>query len=248
MPLSASIATQLLDIGKRRRPGKPTWSAGRLQGRVVRWLLVILLLPTALLVVYRVVPPPITPLMVIRLVQGEGLTKDWTALEAIAPVMAQAVIAAEDNRFCEHAGIDWGAMRQELRRAFAGEQARGASTISMQTTKNVLLWPGRDILRKLLEALLTPQLELLWGKRRIMEVYLNVAEMGPGIYGAEAATRRFFGKSARNLTTREAALIAAVLPNPRRWSPARPTRYIVGRARTIEQRIRQLGPLLDCVR
>ena len=114
----------------------------------------ILLLPTVLLAVYRVVPPPLTPLMVLRLVQGEGLAKDWTALDAMAPVMAQAVIAAEDNRFCEHAGIDWAAMRQELTRAFAGEHARGASTISMQTTKNVLLWPGRDVLRKLLEALL----------------------------------------------------------------------------------------------
>jgi monofunctional biosynthetic peptidoglycan transglycosylase len=186
--------------------------------------------------------------MIVRLAQGEGLAKDWTALDAMAPVMAQAVIAAEDNRFCEHAGIDWGAMRQELGRALVGEHARGASTISMQTTKNVLLWPGRDFLRKLLEALLTPQVELLWGKRRIMEVYLNVAEMGPGIYGAEAAARRFFGKPAHRLTTREAALIAAVLPNPRRWSPTRPTRYILGRGRTIEQRIRQLGPLLDCVR
>jgi monofunctional biosynthetic peptidoglycan transglycosylase len=215
----------------------------------VAWLaLALLLLPSLLLLVYRVVPPPITPLMLWRLAQGQGLIKDWTPLSEIAPVMAQAAIAAEDNRFCEHRGIDWSAMQQELRRAAAGEQARGASTISMQTTKNVLLWPGRDVVRKLLEAYLTPQLELLWGKRRIMEVYLNIAEMGPGLYGAEAAARRFFDKPARALSRREAALIAAVLPNPLRWSPARPTRYIVQRAQTIERRIGQLGPLLDCVR
>lgn len=213
------------------------------------WLaLALLLLPSLLILVYRVVPPPITPLMLWRLAQGEGLTKDWAPLSEIAPVMAQAAIAAEDNRFCEHGGIDWSAMRQELRRAAAGEQARGASTISMQTTKNVLLWPGRDVVRKLLEAYLTPQLELLWGKRRIMEVYLNVAEMGPGLYGVEAAARRFFDKPARALSRREVALIAAVLPNPRRWSPARPTRYILQRAQTIERRIGQLGPRLDCVR
>jgi monofunctional biosynthetic peptidoglycan transglycosylase len=211
-------------------------------------MLVLLLLPTALILVYRFVPPPVTPLMVWRLVQGEGLAKDWTPLRAISPDLARAVIAAEDNRFCEHNGIDWPALRAEFRRAWAGEHARGASTISMQTTKNVLLWPGRDPVRKLLEAALTPQLELFWGKRRIIEVYLNVAETGPGLYGAEAAARRFFKKPAKALSRREAALIAAVLPNPRRWSPARPTRYIVQRARMIERRIDQLGPLLDCVR
>lgn len=186
--------------------------------------------------------------MLLRLVQGEGLDKDWVPLEAIAPSLREAVVAAEDNRFCEHFGIEWAALSHELRRAAAGERARGASTISMQTVKNVLLWPGRDIVRKVLEAMLTPQLELLWSKRRILEVYLNVAEMGAGIYGAEAAAQRFFGKPASRLTRREATLIAAVLPNPRVWSPARPTRYIARRARVIEQRIDQLGPLLDCVR
>ena len=210
--------------------------------------LVLLLLPTALLALYRFVPPPVTPLMLWRLAEGEGLDKAWRPLEAMAPALPRAVIAAEDNRFCEHSGIDWAALGPELRRAFAGERARGASTISMQTVKNVLLWPGRDVVRKLLEALLTPQLELLWGKRRIMEVYLNVAEMGPGLYGAEAAAQRFFGKPASRLSAREAALIAAVLPNPRRWSPAEPSRYIAQRARTIERRVGQLGPLLDCVR
>jgi monofunctional glycosyltransferase len=130
--------------------------------------------------------------------------------------------------------------------ALQGERARGASTITQQTAKNVLLWGGRDPLRKLLEAWLAPQLELLWGKRRILEVYLNVIETGPGLYGAEAAARAFFGKPAAGLTRREAALIAAVLPNPLRWSPAEPTRYIQGRARTIEARVGQLGPLLDC--
>ncbi|MEK0082634.1 monofunctional biosynthetic peptidoglycan transglycosylase [Benzoatithermus flavus] len=222
--------------------------AGRGWRRLGRIALVLLLLPTFLILLFRFVPPPVTPLMLWRLVEGEGLDKDWTAFAAISPHLARAVIAAEDNRFCEHHGIDWPALRHEIGRAWAGEHARGASTISMQTTKNVLLWPGRDPVRKVLEAALTPQLELLWGKRRIMEVYLNVAETGPGIYGAEAAARRFFKKPAARLTRHEAALIAAVLPNPRRWSPQRPTRYIAQRARMIERRMEQLGPLLDCVR
>jgi monofunctional biosynthetic peptidoglycan transglycosylase len=221
------------------------WWRGRRLGRIA---LVLLLLPTALLAVYRFVPPPATPLMLLRLTEGEGLEKDWVALDAISPALPRAVIAAEDNRFCEHGGIDWAALGPELRRALAGEHARGASTISMQTVKNLLLWPGRDPVRKVLEALLTPQLELLWSKRRIIEVYLNVAELGPGLYGAQAAAKRFFDKPASRLTAREAALIAAVLPNPRRWSPARPTRYIAQRARTIQRRVEQLGPLLDCVR
>ncbi len=219
-----------------------------MQPRVRRSVLILLLLPTALIIVYRVVPPPITPLMLWRLVQGEGLSKDWRPLGDISPYLPQAVIASEDNRFCVHRGFDWTELHGQLDRAIAGQSTRGASTISMQVAKNVLLWPGRDPVRKLLEAALTPQLELFWNKRRIMEVYLNVAETGPGLYGAEAAARRYFGKSADGLTRHEAALIAAVLPNPRVWSPARPTGYIRARARTIERRMGQLGPLLDCVR
>ncbi len=215
---------------------------------VRRWLLVLLLLPSALILVYRVVPPPITPLMVWRLIQGEGLTKAWRPLSSISPELPQAVIASEDNRFCEHAGFDWAELEHQFDRAWAGESTRGASTITMQVAKNVLLWPGRDPVRKIFEAMLTPQIELFWNKRRIIEIYLNVAETGPGLYGAEAASRKYFDKPASALTRREAALIAAVLPNPRQWSPQRPSRYIQQRARTIERRIGQLGPLLDCVR
>jgi monofunctional biosynthetic peptidoglycan transglycosylase len=194
------------------------------------------------------VPPPVTVLMLVRLVEGEGLDKSWRPLERISPHLPQAVIASEDNRFCEHFGFDWRELGGQIDRAMAGKSARGASTISMQVAKNVLLWPGRDVVRKILEVPLTPQIELIWGKRRIMEVYLNVAETGPGIYGAEAAARAYFAKPASDLTRREAALIAAVLPNPRVWSPAQPTSYIRQRARVIERRIGQLGPLLDCVR
>ena len=219
-----------------------------MRARLLRAALVVALLPKALILVYRFVPPPVTLLMLVRLVEGEGLDKSWRPLERISPHLAQAVIASEDNRFCQHWGFDWKELGGQIDRAMAGKSTRGASTISMQVAKNVLLWPGRDVLRKLLEVPLTPQLELIWGKRRIMEVYLNVAETGPGMYGAEAAARGYFGKPAGELTRREAALIAAVLPNPRLWSPRRPDGYIRERARVIERRIGQLGPLLDCVR
>ena len=215
---------------------------------VVRAPIAGALLPTLLILVYRFVPPPGTILMLVRLVQGEGLSKDWQPLERISPFLPQAVIASEDNRFCEHWGFDWKEMGGQLDRALAGERTRGASTITMQVAKNALLWPGRDPLRKLLEAYLTPQIELVWSKRRIMEVYLNIAETGPGIYGAEAAARAYFGKPASALSEREAALIVAVLPNPRVWSPRRPTAYLAHRARVIQRRIDQLGPMLDCVR
>jgi monofunctional biosynthetic peptidoglycan transglycosylase len=222
--------------------------AGRIRHLLIRVFLVVLLAPPVLLLAYRFLPPPITPLMLIRLAEGEGLERDWQPLAQIAPALAEAVVAAEDNRFCAHWGFDWPALKGEIEAWLAGEPVRGASTITMQTAKNLFLWPGRSLLRKALEAPLTPQLELLWPKRRIVEVYLNVVEFGPGIYGAEAAAQSYFGKPAAGLSRREAALLAAVLPHPRSSSPARPSAYLEDRARTIRGRIDQLGPMLDCVR
>jgi monofunctional biosynthetic peptidoglycan transglycosylase len=239
----ASLASEI--AAARSRPRR---APGRLRRAFLAGLLIVLLVPPGLLLVYRFFPVPLTPLMVIRLVEGEGLRKHWVPLEEVAPILPQAVVAAEDNRFCEHAGFDWEELGGQIDALLAGERARGASTITMQTAKNLFLWPGRDFVRKALEAWLTPQIELLWPKRRIVEVYLNVAELGPGIYGAEAAARTYFGKSASALGAQEAALLASILPSPRAWSPLRPTDYLQGRARTIRTRIGQLGPMLDCLR
>ena len=220
---------------------------GRRLRRLVLWtLLAALLLPAALLLLFRYVPVPVTPLMIIRLVEGEQLHKEWVPLAQIAPALRQAVVASEDNLFCEHAGFDWTALREVLDELRAGGRPRGASTITMQTAKNLFLWPDRSLLRKGLEAWLTPQIELLWSKQRILEVYLNIVEMGPGIYGAQAAAQRHFGKQAADLGRLDASLLAAVLPNPRSWSAGAPTDYIIGRARTIRTRIDQLGPMLAC--
>jgi monofunctional biosynthetic peptidoglycan transglycosylase len=210
-----------------------------------RLVLVLLLGPLLVLALYRWVPPPATPLMLVRVAQGYGLERDWVPLERIAPALRHAVIAAEDNLFCSHAGFDWKALREQIDAALDGGRPRGASTISMQTVKNVLLWPGRDPVRKVTEAWLTPQLELLWSKRRILEVYLNVVELGPGIYGAEAAAKHWFGKPAARLGRDEAARLAAILPSPLSWSPVG-SGYVARRARILRARVDQLGPLLDC--
>ena len=207
-----------------------------------------MILPHALLLIYRVLPPPLTPLMVMRLPAGDGLARDWTSLEDLSPAIRHAVLAAEDTRFCEHGGVDWTEMQNAWNDYQSSTRVRGASTITMQTARNLVLWPGRDLFRKAIEIYFAKYLEMIWPKRRILEVYLNIAEWGPGIYGAEAAAQRYFGKPARRLSNREAALMAAVLPNPRRWRPDRPTRYITSRAATIDTRRRQLGPLLDCLR
>lgn len=205
-------------------------------------LLVLVFGPVILLVLYRVVPPPITPLMVIRLFEGEGLNKDWTPLEKITPSLPKLVIAAEDNTFCSHWGFDIEAYQAQLEKSLKGRASRGASTLSMQLAKNLFLWPGRSYVRKALEIPLTLYVELVLPKRRIMELYLNIVEFGPGLYGAEAAARAHFNTSAEKLSLQQAAQLAAVLPNPRRWSASKPTGYIQNRASLYRQRVEQLGP------
>jgi monofunctional biosynthetic peptidoglycan transglycosylase len=207
---------------------------------LARAALVLALVPIGLIVVYRFVPPPGTPLMLIRFAEGYGISKRWEPLDRISPNLVRAVMASEDARFCRHWGFDFVEMENAFEDWQDGERLRGASTITQQTAKNLFLWPGRNLVRKALETALTPVLELLWSKPRIIEVYLNVVEWGPGIYGAEAAARAYFGKPARELSRREATLLAAILPNPRRWSASRPTPYIERRAATISARMTQL--------
>ncbi|MDX1267095.1 MAG: monofunctional biosynthetic peptidoglycan transglycosylase [Oceanisphaera sp.] len=216
--------------------------------RCVLWLLGLVILgPLLLTLVYRYVPVPVTPLMVIRLFEGESLAKDWQPSSGISSQLKMAVIASEDNKFCRHRGFDWGAFNDVFNEFRDEGRLRGGSTITMQTAKNLYLWPGRSITRKLLEAIYTPMLELILPKDRIMTLYLNIAEFGPGIYGAEAAARAYFNTSAANLSRRQAALLAAVLPNPRQYNAGRPSAYVQRRATTIGYRINQLGPLLSCI-
>ncbi|MBL7999012.1 MAG: monofunctional biosynthetic peptidoglycan transglycosylase [Candidatus Kapabacteria bacterium] len=202
-----------------------------------------------LVAVYAVFRPPLTPLMLIRVVEGwfggpsVGIEKQWKPYEEISPNVFKALIAAEDGKFFQHDGFDWKAIEQAKKRneKAKGKKLYGASTISMQTAKNVFLWHGRNYVRKGLEAYFTVLIEAVWGKRRILEVYANVIEWGPGIYGVEAAAQTFFKKSAKDLTAGEAALLVAVIPNPRKWSPAKPTGYITKRRGFILARMNSVS-------
>jgi monofunctional biosynthetic peptidoglycan transglycosylase len=211
-------------------------------GRVVALFIAISVTMTAL---YRFVPPPITPLMVIRLTDGNWISKDWASYDDISPNLARAVIASEDSGFCAHWGFDFEAIQKALRHNEKSRRLRGGSTISNQTAKNTFLWPGDTMLtryaRKVVEPYFTMLIELMWGKRRILEVYLNVVEWGPGVYGAEAAAQYHFHKSAANLTRHEAALLAAVLPNPIRSSAGKPSGYIQRRAGQIQARMNDVA-------
>jgi len=205
--------------------------AGR-QGTVTVWRRLkraLLLAPVAfltlsivLVVIYRFLPPPITPLMVIRLVEGEDLDKDWVSYDQVSPYVFKAVIAGEDARFCQHLGFDLEAIGKALQHNKRSRHLRGASTITQQTAKNLFLWPGRDPVRKVFEAYFAVLLELFWDKRRILEVYVNVVEFGHGIYGIEAAAQAYYKKSAKDLTAEEAARLAAILPSPLHRTPQRP--------------------------
>ncbi len=200
-------------------------------------------------IVHRAVPPTHTPLMVLRAVQRRDAYPArwrWRPLDRISPHLVRAAIAAEDSRFCSHRGFDWQAIREVLKALEeTGGIRRGASTISMQTAKNVYLTPHRSFVRKGLEAGFTVLIEAFWGKRRILETYLNVAEWGPGIYGAEAAARAWFRRSAGRLTPPQAALLASTLPGPLRWRPDRPNRRIARKARIVRERMRLVKPGKD---
>jgi len=196
----------------------------------------------------RFLNPPATPLMAYRCLRRKELTFHWLPLSKISPFLQQAVIAAEDQRFLSHRGFDWKQIEEALQEYREKGRRRGASTITMQVARNLYLWQGRSWLRKGLEIYYTALMEFTWPKWRIMEVYLNIAEWGPGVFGAEAAARRYFRCSAGALTEPQAALLAAVLPNPHRWSPEHPTRYIRKRQATILSQMNWFAPLIETSR
>jgi monofunctional biosynthetic peptidoglycan transglycosylase len=206
-------------------------------------LAVVLLGPALPIAVLRFVPPLGSALMVQRWFEARAagrtfrLRYDWVPASEIAPSLRAAVIASEDQRFFEHGGFDWKAMRSAVGEWRDGDKLRGASTISQQVAKNLFLWPGRSFLRKGVEAWLTLWIELLWPKQRILEVYLNVAELGDGVFGAEAAAQRYFGRSAARLGAPESALLAAMLPSPRRSNPAHPSPFLRERQHWILRQI-----------
>ncbi len=189
--------------------------------------------PVLAVLLFRFVPPPVTPLMIIRAVEGKGLDHRWRPIDEVSPTLPRALIAAEDAKFCDHHGFDFDALQKAYQNNEDGKKIRGGSTISQQTAKNVFLWPGRSYVRKGLEAWFTVLIEAGWGKKRIMEVYLNSIEFGPGIYGAESAARRYFGVGADKLTATQSARLAAILPSPLKWKVVKPGKYVAKRSRKI---------------
>ena len=215
-------------------PGRGRSAARRLRPRhllrlLVRGTLVLGVMVVALVALFGQVTPPPGPYMLTERQRLGGISRDWVPMAQINPHMARAAVAAEDANFCLH----WGFDMVELRRAIDAGARRGASTISQQTVKNVFLWQGRSWGRKALEAVLTPVMEATWSKRRILEVYLNVAEFDAGVFGVEAAARHYFGVSAADLTLTQAARLAAILPDPKGRSAANPSAFVQRRAASI---------------
>lgn len=224
----------------------PRSAAFRVLRALVVAIVLLLLLPYAIAPLYRVIDP-VSTLMLWRRASGARVERIWVPLAAVAPALPRTVIASEDARFCIHHGIDLGELRAAIEDADDFSDMRGGSTIAQQTAKNLFLWQGRSVVRKALEFPLALWLDLVLGKRRLMEIYLNIAEWGPkGEFGAEAGARRAFGKSARDLNAHETALLAAILPNPRARSAARPAAGVRRLAGIYEARAARWSA--DCLR
>ena len=247
-------------MARGQSPQKQPRARHSLVGRLFRWAAILVLVfilagPIVVVAVYRFVPPPMTFLMVERMVEGHGFDRRWVPLDRISPQLVRSVIGAEDSRFCEHHGFDFNAIQKAMAHNEASTNGngagkiRGGSTISQQTAKNVFLWPQRNWVRKGLETWFTVLIEGIWGKPRIMEVYLNSIEWGPGIYGAEAAAQANFHTSAARLSPDQAARLAAIIPKPLAWKAAKPGPYIQKRRGHIAAAagtVRRDG-LADCV-
>jgi len=213
----------------------------------VGWAGLALLALFASLVVLYAFARPVSTLMLARMIEGRSYQRTYTPLRNVAPAALVAVIASEDAGFCDNDGVDWGALREVMHGAGKEGPSRGASTLTMQTAKNLFLWPGRSVIRKGLEIGMALVLSKAWSKARTLEIYLNVAEWGDGIYGVEAAAQRYFHKSASELNAHEAALMATSLPNPIRRNPARPSPLQRRLAAGLEAKMRERADLLKCL-
>ncbi|MBB3457016.1 monofunctional biosynthetic peptidoglycan transglycosylase [Rhizobium sp. BK313] len=225
-----------------RFKGRPLWQ------RIVLVLIGLMLLPYLFILLY-LLPfiHPISTLMLRDAVTFQGYDRRWVSFDDIAPVLVQSVMVSEDGQFCFHGGVDWGEMRMLVQETLRGESTRGGSTIPMQTSKNLFLWNSRSFVRKALELPLAVSSSFVWSKRRMMEIYLNIAEWGPGIYGIEAAARYHFKVPASKLTARQAALLAVSLPNPIDRVASKPGRGLRQLASLIQRRAKNSGEYIKCL-
>ncbi|WP_200834943.1 monofunctional biosynthetic peptidoglycan transglycosylase [Phyllobacterium salinisoli] len=216
--------------------------------KILRIVIILAVAPILLLFVYLIpFVHPVSTLMLKDVVTFNGYDRRWMPIEEISPALVNSVLVSEDGQFCSHSGIDWRQLTEVITDAVDGEKTRGASTITMQTVKNLFLWNGRSFIRKGLELPLAVVADLILPKWRIMEIYLNIAEWGPGVYGAEAAAQYHFGRSASQLSSRQAAYLAAALPNPILRNPAKPGRGMQRLARVVEARARRSGAYVGCL-
>jgi monofunctional glycosyltransferase len=221
--------------------------ARRLWRRIGLGIILVALAPFALTLVYAVVPPISLP-MIGRALALKDVDRRWVSLDRIAPILPDTVLSSEDARFCVHKGVDFEELALVFRKGGDEGPSRGASTIAMQVAKNLYLWPLPTLVRKGLEIPLALWIDLVWSKRRVIEVYLNIAEWGEGIFGAEAAAQNYFDKPASSLSQREAALLAVALPNPIKRDAGEPTRRLRGLAGRVAGRARSAGDTLDCIK
>jgi monofunctional biosynthetic peptidoglycan transglycosylase len=233
-----------------RKGNKLTRAGSKLITLIKQLIIVSVQWGLLLIILYRVVPVPFTPLHIVRVFEqvAEGkpmkLSKSWKSIDEVSEKFCLAVITAEDVKFIQHYGFDFEQIKNSLERGLKrGKKLRGASTISQQTAKNLFFTPRRSWIRKIPEVCITLSLELLWTKKRILEVYINIIEMGDGIYGAEAASQTYFHKSCSKLNSKESSLIAACFPNPRKWNPVRPSNYITRKAGIIRRFMHYIGEL-----
>jgi monofunctional biosynthetic peptidoglycan transglycosylase len=222
------------------------WLKRLVRGSILLGVLLLALLGAALAVQSAI--QPVSTLMLTRRLFGEPVNRQWVSLGAVAPSVKASVILSEDGQFCRHHGVDWGEIREAVRHGRGNGPSRGASTITMQVVKNLFLWPGRSYIRKAIEIPLAMLLDALWSKAHILEVYLNIAEWGPGIFGIEAAARHDFQASAADLPAQDAALLATALPNPILRNPAHPSRLHRALAARILRLAHDAGEHLDCLK
>ena len=222
-------------------------------GQILRFALIVVAIIGAILVGLVFIytssnVQPISTLMIGRMIAGKSVNRQWVSMEDINPVLVHSVMMSEDAKFCSHSGVDWQALNQVVDDAIEGEKTRGASTLSMQVVKNLYLWPGRSYFRKMLELPLSLLADAVWSKRRMIEIYLNIAEWGEGIFGIEAAGKKYFKRNAKNLSARQSALLAVSLPNPKRRNPAKPSKKLKRLAKKIQRRAYQSGAYVKCIK
>lgn len=247
--MAAKKPTSTKNTSKQSKKNENLTFWGKVKKFLIKLFIWFNVVSIALVILFKFVPVPFTPLMIVRAFEHNADGKDmvcshdWVPLDDISMNLQKAVVASEDGMFMKHNGFDFSAMNKAMNSNLKGKKLKGGSTISQQTAKNVFLWQGRSYVRKALEAYYTVLIELIWGKKRIMEVYLNSIEMGDGVYGAEAASRHWFHKGAKNLTKYEAASIAAILPSPRRYKAINSSSYVERRKNKTLRVMRHVGKL-----